>query len=85
VQTNFALLSNLERDEAAQADIGTTLQVSKQITGVGTITEEVAIEGIEAVIDFAAGHTVRFYTSDVTIVELFVLDTSLLDDIYVLG
>jgi hypothetical protein len=79
------LLTSLERDEAAQADIGTTLEISKQVTGVGTITEEVAIEGIEAVIDFAAGHTVRFYTSDVTIVELFVLDSSLLDDIYVLG
>jgi len=85
IATNFALLTTLERDDAAQADIGTTLQISKQVTGVGTVTEEVAIEGIEAVIDFATGHSVRFYTSDVTIVELFVLDSSLLDDIYVLG
>jgi len=72
--TNFALLTSLERDNAAQVDIGSTLQVSKQITGVGTITEEVAIEGIEAVIDFATGHTVRFYTSDITVVYALILD-----------
>ena len=74
VATNFALLTSLQRDAAATVDIGDTIQIEKTVLGFGALTEELAVEGIDAVIDFAQGHTVRFYTSPTTVVFLLILD-----------
>ena len=74
VATNFALLSSLQRDAVALIDIGDTIAIEKDVLGFGPLTEELAVEGIDAVINFAQGHTVRFYTSPTTVVFVLILD-----------
>lgn len=88
VQTYLPALTSLQRNTIATIDIGDTIEIAKQVTGVGTISEELAVEGIEARIDFDTGHTIRFYTSDVTIVYNLILDNAVygvLDSSNVLG
>jgi hypothetical protein len=88
VATNFALLSSLQRDAVALIDIGDTIAIEKDVLGFGPLTEELAVEGIDAVINFAQGHTVRFYTSPTTVVFALILDDSVygvLDSANVLG
>ena len=88
VATNFALLSSLQRDAVALIDIGDTIAIEKDVLGFGPLTEELAVEGIDAVINFAQGHTVRFYTSPTTVVFALILDDpvyGVLDSVNVLG
>jgi len=88
MQTYLPALTSLQRDTIATIDIGDTITISKQVTGVGTISEELAIEGIEGRIDFDTGHTIKFYTSDTTIVYNLILDDpvyGVLDSTNVLG
>jgi hypothetical protein len=70
-------------------DIGDTISIEKTIPGLGTqLGEELAIEGIQGIIDFNRGHTVTFYTSPTTIVfELILNDLvyGVLDNTNVLG
>lgn len=75
VATRFAMLTATERDTVATIDIGDTIIIRKDIPGIsGQIGEELAVEGIEADIDFQSGHRVKFYTSPTTIVYELVLD-----------
>jgi hypothetical protein len=88
VATNFALLTSLQRDAVALIDIGDTIAIEKDVLGFGPLTEELAVEGIDAVINFAQGHTVRFYTSPTTVVFALILDDpvyGVLDSANVLG
>jgi hypothetical protein len=88
VATNFALLSSLQRDAVALIDIGDTIAIEKDVLGFGPLTEELAVEGIDAIINFAQGHTVRFYTSPTTVVFALILDDpvyGVLDSANVLG
>lgn len=88
VSCQFASLTGPQRDAIALIDIGDTITIEKNITGFGNFTEELAVEGMEAVIDFAQGHRVTFYTSPTTIVTLLVLDDpqyGQLDALNVLG
>ncbi len=86
VTASFASLTNLQRTDAATVDIGDTIEIEKQITGLlGPITKEYSVEGIAGVIDFARGHRITYYTAPTTIVTLFILDTSVLDGPDVLG
>lgn len=88
VQTYLPALTSLQRDTIATIDIGDTITIAKQVTGVGTISEELSIEGIEGRIDFDTGHTIRFYTSQTTIVYNLILDDAIygvLDAANVLG
>jgi hypothetical protein len=88
VATNFALLTSLQRDAVALVDIGDTITIEKDVLGFGPLAEELAVEGIDAVIDFAQGHTVRFYTSPTTVVFQLILDDpvyGVLDSTNVLG
>ena len=88
VATNFALLTSLQRDAVALVDIGDTITIEKDVLGFGPLVEELAVEGIDAVIDFAQGHTVRFYTSPTTVVFQLILDDpvyGVLDSTNVLG
>ena len=61
----------------------------KQIPGLGSpLAQELAVEGIEARIDFNQGHYVTFYTSPTTIVYELLLDDpvyGLIDGDNVLG
>jgi hypothetical protein len=88
IQTAFYLLTNTQKDAAAIVDIGDTIEVSKTVTGVGNVAEELSVEGIDATITFDTGHTIRYWTAPTTVVELLVLDSSengTLDGLNVLG
>jgi hypothetical protein len=75
VTTWFGSLTSLQRDAVATVDIGDTISIEKTIPGLGTqLGEELAIEGIQAIIDFNRGHTVTYYTSPTTIVFELILD-----------
>jgi hypothetical protein len=88
VSTSFALLDNAERALAATVDIGDTITVTKDITGLSTITSELSIEGIEGNINFASGHRITYYTAPTTIVFQLILNDPVygqLDGTNVLG
>ena len=64
VTTNLALLDNTQRAAIVTADIGATISIDKTLNGTpGNLLSELSIEGIEAQIDFATGHTITFYTA----------------------
>ncbi len=89
ITTWFGSLTNVQRDAISTVDIGDTISIEKTIPGLGTqLGEELAVEGIQGVIDFNRGHTITFYTSPTTIVYQLVLDDAvygLLDSLNVLG
>ena len=74
VSTNFALLDNTERADAVTVDIGDTITVTKDITGLSSLTSELSIEGIEGIINFATGHRITYYTAPTTVVFQLILD-----------
>ena len=72
--TNFALLTNPERDAAATVDIGQTIQVQKTLIGTpSSLTEELSIEGIEHNITVFNGHTITYFTAPTDLVYLLIL------------
>jgi len=75
VQTEFLMLTTGQRDDAVTVDIGDTIYVSKQVTGVGSIGEELSVEGIDGSIQFDRGHTIRFWTAPTTVVYVLELDS----------
>ncbi len=88
VSTNFALLDNTERADAVVVDIGDTITVTKDITGLSSLTSELSIEGIEGIINFATGHRITYYTAPTTVVFQLILDDAVygqLDGTNVLG
>ena len=88
VSTNFALLDNTERADAVTVDIGNTITVTKDITGLSSLTSELSIEGIEGIINFATGHRITYYTAPTTVVFQLILDDAVygqLDSTNVLG
>ena len=88
VSTNFALLDNTERADAVVVDIGDTITVTKDITGLSSLTSELSIEGIEGIINFATGHRITYYTAPTTVVFQLILDDAVygqLDSTNVLG
>jgi hypothetical protein len=89
VTTWFGSLTSLQRDAVATVDIGDTISIEKTIPGLGTqLGQELAIEGIQGIIDFNRGHTLTFYTSPTTIVYELILDDlvyAVLDSTNVLG
>lgn len=74
VQTEFLMLTNTQKTAAASVDIGDTIYVSKQVTGVGSIAEELSVEGIDGSIQFDRGHTIRYWTAPTTVVYILTLD-----------
>lgn len=85
----YRQLTDAQRDVVATIDIGDTITIRKQIPGLGSpLTQELAIEGIEARIDFNQGQYITFYTSPTIIVYELILDDSnygILDAQNVLG
>jgi hypothetical protein len=57
-------------------EIGDTIQITKSFTSgsPASITEELAVEGLEHTIDARTGHKMRIYTSPTTIVYELILD-----------
>jgi hypothetical protein len=77
VETNFSILDTADRDLVALLEIGDTITIEKTFTtGTSTsqLAQELAIEGIEHILDFSSGHTVLISTSPTTIVYEFVLN-----------
>jgi len=89
VSTSFAALTSTQRDDIATVDIGDTISVEKQIPGLGSqIATELAVEGIQGIINVATGHRITFYTSPTTIVYELILDDAtygVMDSTNVLG
>jgi len=88
VSTNFALLTDVERGLAATVDIGDTITITKDVTGISSLTSELSVEGIEGRIDFASGHRITYYTAPTTVVFQLILDDPVygqLDGTNVLG
>ena len=91
VQTWFGSLTSTEQDDVAVLEIGDPISIKKDILVGGVLTsrsEDVAVEGIEHQIGFASGHTMRVYTSPVTIIYELILDDpvyGVLDSTNVLG
>lgn len=89
IQTSFPSCDATERDDLTVVEIGDTIEITAALPGQNTnTTQESAVEGIEAIIDFRRGHTVRYYTSPTTIVYLLKLDDPVyakLDGTNVLG
>ena len=72
--TNFALLTEPQRDAAATVDIGQTIQVQKTLIGTpSSLTEELSVEGIEHNITVFNGHTITYFTAPTNLVYLLVL------------
>ncbi len=91
IGTTFASLSTAERDAVAIIDIGDTITIDKTFTSgpsTTTFAQELSVEGVEHVIDFASGHRATFFTAPTTIVSLLILDDAVdgtLDGLNVLG
>jgi hypothetical protein len=85
---NLSMLTEGQRDTVATIDIGNTIEITVNVENYGTITSELAVEGIDGAIDLNTGHTITFYTSDTTVVYALILDDSVygvLDSTNVLG
>jgi len=85
---NLAMLTNLQRDTVATIDIGDTIEITVDVPNMGTITEELSVEGIDGEISLDGGHTITFYTADTTVVTLLILSDNIfgvLDSTNVLG
>jgi len=77
LSTSFTLLSTAQRDAVAILDIGDTITIKKTFiagTVPASLTQELAVEGIEHRIDVNNGHTVTIYTTPTAIVYPFILD-----------
>jgi hypothetical protein len=73
-------LSDGDRDTVAELDIGDQIVVSKRFPNVANpVVQELFVEGIEHDISVDR-HVVRLYCSPASLYELFLLDTSELDD-----
>lgn len=91
VQSWFGSLTNTQRDDLAVVEIGDPISIEKTILVGGNPSQfgqNVAIEGIEHRIGFADGHTMKVYTSPVTLLYELLLDDpvyGVLDSTNVLG
>lgn len=76
VQVSFAALTTAERNSVAILEIGDTIEITRSFTSgsPASITEELAIEGLEHSIDPRTGHKMRIYTSPTTLVYELLLD-----------
>lgn len=91
VETWFGSLSTSDRDTASLLDIGDYIAVEKDILIGGSpspLTQDLTVEGVEHRIDFAQGHTARYYTAPALVIYDLILDDPVygtLDSTNVLG
>ena len=78
VQVHFSALTTGERNAVAILEIGDTIQISRSFSSgsPASITEELAIEGLEHSIDPRNGHKMRIYTSPTSLVYELILNDS---------
>jgi hypothetical protein len=75
VSSWFGALSAGQRDTVALLDIGDLIQITKT-DSFGTTTEASYIEGLETTVTFDYGQTSRFYTTQTTVYEPFLLNSA---------
>lgn len=91
IEAWFGSLTTGDRDDVSVLDIGSYITIEKDILIGGSPSpfgQDLSIEGVEHRIDFARGHTARFYTSPATPVFDLILDDpvyGILDAANVLG
>lgn len=77
VQTWLGSLNNADKDIVAIIDIGDRIDIEKHILVGGTPTlraQQLFVEGIEHRLNFDMGHTIRVFTSPVTVTYDLILD-----------
>ena len=91
VATKYLMLTTAQKDTLATVDIGDTISVEKTFPTGATTTElaqDLAIEGIEHLLDFATGHRVLYSTSPTVFLFALILNDLVygtLDEDNVLG
>jgi hypothetical protein len=91
VATFYGTLTTSQRDSAAILDIGDYIAIQKSILVGGSPTQlaqDLTVEGIEHRIDFARGHTSRYFTAVATVIYDLILDDpvyGIMDSFNVLG
>ena len=91
VETWYGSFTTTDRDKASILDIGSYISIEKAILIGGSpspLTQDLSVEGIEHRIDFARGHTARYYTSPAQPIFDLLLDDPIygvLDSFNVLG
>jgi hypothetical protein len=75
VSSWFGALTAAQRDTVALLDIGDLISITKTDT-FGTTTEASYIEGLETSVKFDTGQTTRFYTTQTTLLETFILNSA---------
>jgi hypothetical protein len=90
VSTTFASLTDAQKTALAPIEIGDTVSATKSFTSGSplAVQQNLAVEGIDHVIDVNTGHRMTLWTSPTVIVYAFVLDDptfGLLDGLNVLG
>jgi len=85
VGTSFNMLTNPQRETLAALDIGDTITIEKTFaSGAGTteLAQELAIEGIEHILEIRTGHKIMIFTSPTNIVFELILDDPIYGTIY---
>ena len=90
VDINFAALTTGQKNAVALLEIGQTIQITRSFSSGSpvSVTQELAIEGIEHSIDPRSGHRMKIYTSPTSLVFELILDDAVygrLDSDNVLG
>ncbi|NBW18964.1 MAG: hypothetical protein EBR82_64415 [Caulobacteraceae bacterium] len=90
VSTTFASLTDAQKTALAPIEIGDTVSATKSFASGSPlqVQQNLAVEGIDHVIDVNTGHRMTLWTSPTVIVYAFVLDDptfGLLDGLNVLG
>jgi len=90
VSTTFASLTDAQKTALAPIEIGDTVSATKSFASGSplAVQQNLAVEGIDHVIDVNTGHRMTLWTSPTVIVSSFVLDDptfGLLDGLNVLG
>ena len=73
VQTDYLMLTTVQREALALVDIGDTITITNTITG-GQVAQELSVEGVEISVNLNNGHRVTFYTASTVIVYQFILN-----------
>ena len=76
VSTTFASLTDAQKTALAPIEIGQTVSITKTFQS-GTpisVNQDLAVEGIDHVIDMNTGHRMTLWTSATTILDQFILD-----------
>lgn len=74
VSSWFGALSAGQQDTVALLDIGDLISITKT-DSFGATTEASYIEGLETSVTFDRGQTTRFYTTQTTLLEVFILNS----------